>query len=178
MVRPYLPASNDGHCVCVDVSRCLRIRNHPSDEWVYLHGNEKAAGAVYVLSCALFHLDTSNRIAAGFIRGPVKATSALATNGAVFWWQRSRFNASPFHQRVSWHGANGRSSTQLQEPVFLLRWCEWTPLAGLMTFLAEAVDLPRRKSGIRVRIYSALSIHQLFGIIFPFCHSPSCGVSA
>jgi hypothetical protein len=31
-----------------------------------------------------------------------------------------------------------------------------------MTFLAEAVDLPRRKSGIRVRIYSAPPIHQLF----------------
>jgi hypothetical protein len=104
MVRPYLPASNDGHCVCVDVSRCLRIRNHPSDEWVYLHGNEKAAGAVYVLSCALFHLDTSNRIAAGFIRGPVKATSALATNGAVFWWQRSRFNASPLSPTRLLHG--------------------------------------------------------------------------
>jgi hypothetical protein len=64
MVRPYLPASNDGHCVCVDVS--VRIRNHPSDEWVYLQGREReAAGAVYVLAVSLFlHLDTFNRIAA------------------------------------------------------------------------------------------------------------------
>jgi hypothetical protein len=55
MVRPYLPASNDGHCVCVDVS--VRIRNHPSDEWVYLQGREReAAGAVYVLAVSLFFI--------------------------------------------------------------------------------------------------------------------------
>jgi hypothetical protein len=54
-------------------------------------------------------------------------------------------------------GANGRSRRPNYGSLSLstLRWCEWTPLAGLMTFLAEAVDLPCRKSGIRVDLFGA-----------------------
>jgi hypothetical protein len=84
-------------------------------------------------------------------------------------WQRSRFNASPITNAFGM-GANVHVDPITGARVFLLRWCEWTPLAGLMTFLAEAVDLPCRKSGIR---YSAPPIHQLFvRNHLPFCHSP------
>jgi hypothetical protein len=165
--------------LCVRGCVSFRIRNHPSDEWVYLQGrNEAAAGAVYVLAVSLFFI-LIHSIGSLLMDTTSQSTSALATNGAVFWWQRSRFNASPFHQRaLAWAPTVVHVDPITGARVFLLRWCEWTPLAGLMTFLAEAVDLPRRKSGIRVRIYSALlqSISCLFGIIFRFVTAPSWGI--
>jgi len=55
--------------------------------------------------------------------------------------------------------------------VFVFRWLEWTPLAGLMTFLEEAVDLPRdrqeRKQHYRVAILQSVSCS--CGLLFPFC---------
>jgi hypothetical protein len=115
-VRPYLPASNDGHCVCVDVSRRLRIRNHPSDEWVYLQDKEReaAAGAVYVLVGALYI--PSTQIAADSCNEAQSKNLRFSKKWAVFWWQRSRFNASPLPTR-SWHGRQRSfTSTQLREP--------------------------------------------------------------
>jgi hypothetical protein len=72
---------------------------------------------------------------------------------------------------ASWHGRQRSFTTH--RSLSLYSWCEWTPLAGLMTFLAEAVDLPAGKW--RERIYSALlqSISCLFGIIFRFVTAPS-----
>jgi hypothetical protein len=150
----------------------------PSDEWVYLTGKEReaAAGAVYVLFVALFFvlihplgllqidatrpshrsLRFSNKWSGILVAAVTVQCIAITTNALLAW--------APTVVRVD--PVTGAR-------VFLLRWCEWVPLAGLLTFLAEAVDLPRRKSGIRVRIYSALlqSISCLFGIIFPFCQS-------
>jgi hypothetical protein len=88
---------------------------------------------------------------------PSQSNAALATNGRYFGGS-GRGSMHRHFTNASWHGRQRSfTSTQYGSPSLLLRWCEWTPLAGLMTFLAEAVDLPRRKSGIRVRIYSALS---------------------
>eukprot|EP00977_Amphora_coffeiformis_P005036 scaffold1064_cov85-Amphora_coffeaeformis.AAC.25 len=41
-------------------------------------------------------------------------------------------------------------------PVYLFRWCEWAPLGGLMTWLAEAVDLPRDPKKRKHHLASAL----------------------
>ena len=55
--------------------------------------------------------------------------------------------------------------------VFLLRWCEWIPLGGLMTFLSEAVSL-NETGGMKGALFSTtcqtLSIAS--GIILPFCN--------
>jgi hypothetical protein len=67
-----------------------------------------------------------------------------------------------FHQRALGMGAGRSRRPNYRTRVFYTSWCEWTPLAGLMTFLAEAVDLPRQKvvSGCgSIRRYSN---HQLF----------------
>jgi hypothetical protein len=161
--------------LCAWMCLVARIRNHPSDEWVYLQGrNEKQqlCGVCTAVSLFFILIHSIGSLLMD-VRGPVKATSALATNGAVFCG--SGRGSMHRHTNAFWHGRQRLfTSTQSREPVFLLRWCEWTPLA-LMTFLAEAVDLPCRKSGIRVRIYSALlqSISCLFGIIFRFVTAPS-----
>jgi hypothetical protein len=57
--------------------------------------------------------------------------------------------------------------------VFMLRWCEWIPLSGLMTFLSEGVAMPKR-SGLRSAILIALSqsISCVCGIVFPLCRGP------
>mmetsp|Transcript_126436 Transcript_126436/g.354044 ORF Transcript_126436/g.354044 Transcript_126436/m.354044 type:complete len:962 (+) Transcript_126436:88-2973(+) len=55
--------------------------------------------------------------------------------------------------------------------VFLVRWCEWIPTAGLMTFLCDAVDVPRSKEAMRKAVIYSLcqSISCIFGLVFPFC---------
>jgi hypothetical protein len=167
-------------CVCVWLSLVASVYAiTPFNEWEYLQGKEReaAATAFYVLVLSLFYFliqplgllqinatrsSRSNRRARNKWSGILVAAvavqcTAIATN-ALLAWAPTVVRVDPIT------GAR----------VFLLRWCEWTPLAGLMTFLSEAVDLPRRKSGIRTRIYSALlqSISCLCGIIFPFCPNP------
>ena len=56
--------------------------------------------------------------------------------------------------------------------VFLIRWCEWIPLAGLMTFFAEAVEIPNTKNGVKIAVLASLcqSVSCLCGPIFPYCN--------
>lgn len=55
--------------------------------------------------------------------------------------------------------------------VFLVRWCEWIPCAGLMTFLCDAVDVPRSKQAMRKAVLYSLcqTVSCVFGLVFPFC---------
>jgi hypothetical protein len=55
--------------------------------------------------------------------------------------------------------------------VFLVRWCEWIPLAGLMTFLSDTVDMEKGRKGFRLSMTVSLmqSLSCLCGILFPFC---------
>jgi signal transduction histidine kinase len=152
----------------------------PSNEWEYLEGQEREAAAVafYVLVVSLFFVlihplgilqihatksthgssSAANNKWSGILVAAVAVICTAICTNALLAWAPTVVRVDPFT------GAR----------VFLLRWCEWTPLAGLMTFLAEAVDLPRCKRGIRVRIFFALlqSISCVFGLIFPFCQSP------
>ena len=60
--------------------------------------------------------------------------------------------------------------------VHLLRWCEWTPLAFLMTYLTEATDVPKGGregwKSLRVPLLhgACQGLSTLCGLIFPFCH--------
>lgn len=53
--------------------------------------------------------------------------------------------------------------------VYLIRWCEWIPLAGLMTYISDIVSL-RKKEGDTPAILSGLSqsISCIPAIMFPF----------
>ena len=55
--------------------------------------------------------------------------------------------------------------------VYLLRWCEWVPLATFMTFLTEGVDLPHPKYGSKLGLLHAAAqgVSCLAGLVFPFC---------
>jgi len=58
-----------------------------------------------------------------------------------------------------------------QSRAFILRWCEFIPLAGLMTFLCEAIDLP--KHGLRSAVLSSVSqaMACVAGIFLPLASS-------
>ena len=55
--------------------------------------------------------------------------------------------------------------------VFLIRWCEWTPMAGLMTLLAESVDLPKKTNPWEgaVIFASSQALSTFCGFVLPFC---------
>ncbi|KAG7336802.1 hypothetical protein IV203_032363 [Nitzschia inconspicua] len=67
-----------------------------------------------------------------------------------------------------------------RSPVYLVRWCEWIPLAGLMTFLSEAVALQKKgnktnqssdyKAAIRNSVAQSLSC-LTGGLICAYCNS-------
>ena len=54
--------------------------------------------------------------------------------------------------------------------VHLLRWVEWTPLAAVMTFLTEGVDVPHPRYGMKVGLYHGMAqgISTAVGLLFPF----------
>lgn len=72
------------------------------------------------------------------------------------------------------------------DPVFksrvhLLRWCEWTPLAGFMTLLMQCIDAPTAEEGkwrsdLKRKLYSASmeSFSTFCGLLFPFCPNRMC----
>ena len=53
--------------------------------------------------------------------------------------------------------------------VHLLRWVEWAPLAAIMTFLTEGVDVPHPRYGMRVGLYHGMvqGIATTAGLFFP-----------
>ncbi|GAX19500.1 hypothetical protein FisN_19Hh075 [Fistulifera solaris] len=55
--------------------------------------------------------------------------------------------------------------------VFLLRWCEWIPLGGLMTFLSEAVYVSDDTGGMEGALFSTLcqTLSIVNGMILPLC---------
>lgn len=60
-----------------------------------------------------------------------------------------------------------------QSRVFLVRWCEWIPLSGLMTFLADAIDVPKSRKALRRAVLFSLcqSASCVAGLVFPFCEN-------
>jgi len=58
--------------------------------------------------------------------------------------------------------------------VFIIRWCEWVPCAGLMTFLCDAVHVPKSKTALRKAIWvsTGQSLACVFGLVAPFLPGP------
>jgi hypothetical protein len=116
----------------------------PTSGYIYRTRNERQQLVRCMYSSALFTFHPLS--CCRFMqRGRVKEPPLYKKNGRYFGGS-GRGSMHRHYQRALGMGANGRSRRpNYGSRVFLLRWCEWTPLAGLMTFLAEAVDLPRRK---------------------------------
>lgn len=57
-------------------------------------------------------------------------------------------------------------------PVYLVRWCEWIPLAGLMTFISDIVSAPKKDGILRPSLIGlSQTVSCLPAIFFPFCES-------
>lgn len=54
--------------------------------------------------------------------------------------------------------------------VYLVRWCEWIPLAFAMAFLTDAIDSPNLRRSLTFGATQSLST--VGGILLPFCPSP------
>jgi len=54
--------------------------------------------------------------------------------------------------------------------VHLLRMCEWTPMAFLIYFISDAVDVPDRDLGLKSKYFFGLAqgVSTFFGYLFPF----------
>lgn len=53
--------------------------------------------------------------------------------------------------------------------IYMVRWCEWIPLSGLMTYMSDIVSVPRREGGFWPTIMGwSQSISCLPVIFFPF----------
>ena len=64
----------------------------------------------------------------------------------------------------------------LKSRVHLLRWCEWTPLAGFMTLMVESIDAPEYDGERLIHhwkrkffVASMEGLSTLCGLIFPLC---------
>jgi hypothetical protein len=161
--------------VCVWLSLLVAVYAiTPSDEWGYLQGPEReaAAFACYVLIVSLFFV-WINPLGVMWVHGNVNGLGRSSNKGSgiLVAAMAAQCTAIATNALLAWAPTVVRVDTITGARVFLIRWCEWVPLAGLMTFLAEAVDLPREKSGNRAQIYSALrqSLSCFCGLLFPFC---------
>ncbi|KAL3809402.1 hypothetical protein ACHAXA_004583 [Cyclostephanos tholiformis] len=64
----------------------------------------------------------------------------------------------------------------LGSKVNLIRWCEWTPLAGYMTLMTECIDAPEYSGGKltqawrkKFEVSGLMSLSTICGLVFPFC---------
>lgn len=71
---------------------------------------------------------------------------------------------------LAWAPVVTKIDPVLNTRVYLIRYAEWVPLAGVMTFLSDIVDCPRSQ-GVRMPILMGLSqtISVFAGMLFPFC---------
>ena len=138
----------------------------PPEEYVYLEGPEKeaAAAAVYIflvsfgLSCVPLYVRklTGRKIHVSGVLCALIAVQFIAlTTNALLAYAPTVVMVDPVtHARV-----------------YLVRWCEWIPLAGLLTFLSEIVDCNTGLYGVLVPVLVALSqsISCVMALLLPFC---------
>jgi len=136
----------------------------PREEWEYLEGGERESAklafcilgvaTLLVLVPVAYQRRAMTRMS-GIIYAAVETqVVAMATNGLLAWGPNV-VNVDPItHSRV-----------------FFSRWCEWIPMAGLMTFLSGAVDIPKGKGEKKKVILFSLSqsVSCIAGIAFPLC---------
>jgi len=147
-----------------------------SEDWEYLHVDEQSAamlGFVTLILCTVLIL-----LPVAFHRKVVKGQKA-ATEMAGSFGMAGIVHAALVVQMCS-IATNFilafcpnvvKIDPVTGSRVFLTRWCEFIPLAGLMTFLCEAVDLPITEHGLRTTIIFCVfqSFSCLCGAILPMC---------
>jgi len=143
---------------------CLVYTINPVEEWQYLPDSERTVATVAFSIAAMsitlvlitfgFGLQEGGKMSGIVYAGLVVMSISMTTNGILAFAPTVVKNDPVIYSRV-----------------FLVRWCEWTPCSGLMTFLCDAVDVPRSKQALRKAILYSLcqSVSCVFGLIFPYC---------
>ena len=122
----------------------------PRAQWVYLPQSEQRAAALacYVMCITIllvsmplllqsttpFHSRSSRSCWSGIIKAALVVLVVAAMTNALLAFFPTIVLVDPI----------------TRARVFVVRWCEWTPLAGLMTFLAESADVSHVHSRIVV----------------------------
>ncbi|KAL7564297.1 hypothetical protein ACA910_014358 [Epithemia clementina (nom. ined.)] len=139
----------------------------PASDWTYLEGVERQAPllAAIVLSTSLFMLCMPflNILKAG------QRTSR--PSGVVFAAVMTMIVAIITNILLSCFPTAVMIDPVMGARVFLLRWCEWIPLAGLMTFMSDVVDTENATDGLVPPLRHSIGqfLSSLCGIVFPFC---------
>ena len=136
----------------------------PVEEWQYLPDSERlvatiafsiaAMSTTTVVITFIFWRHETGRVSGIVYAGLVVMIISMTTNGILAFAPTVVKNDPIIYSRV-----------------FLVRWCEWIPCSGLMTFLCDAVDVPRSKKAFRTALMYSLcqSVSCVFGLIFPYC---------
>jgi hypothetical protein len=140
----------------------------PTDQWQYLPPQERRAAATAALVLAVAFVLAMSRFAfvsrssSGWRRPMGGMVYASVVTQAVAVCTNLLLAYAPTAVVVD---------RVTRSRVFLVRWCEWIPLGGLMTFLSEGVGMPTSGAGLRRAIVVSLaqSLSCLGGMVFPFC---------
>lgn len=148
--------------------------------WVHLHvppeyfrrlqGEEQNA-AIVAVSCLVLAFFLIVVVPLGLHRNMNNNTAQGRTSGIIVASITVSIIAISTNVLLGWFPSVVMTDPVTRAPVYLFRWCEWAPLGGLMTWLAEAVDLPRNPKEQRGHIFSALiqGLSCFCGFLFPFC---------
>ena len=132
-----------------------------TDEWHYLERDEQQAATlaatclgISTLMLLVPHVAQRRSFSSIVVAAIVIQIIAFFTN-VLLAWMPVPVATDPF----------------TQVPVYLLRWVEWTPLAGFMTFLTEAVALRQHSDGLKwpLLLSCAQTLSVVCGLLLPFC---------
>ena len=114
----------------------------PDDHFVVLEGWERTAPGV---ACAVLCVSTLSWILPLLYRGGFRGRTRVRRSGQLSGILIGGLTVQTIALLTEWmlfaHPTPVMVDPVLGGRVYLLRWCEWTPLAFLMTFLTEATDV-------------------------------------
>lgn len=163
-VNRMFPVAARGTALIFLLLLCLVYYITPVEAWVYLPDDERTVAAIasgiagmsalMTASSFLFWGKEAGKIGGILYAGIVVMLISMITNGIL-----------AFVPTVV------KEDPVLGTRVFLVRWCEWIPCAGLMTFLCDAMDVPRSKEGMRKAVLYSLcqTLSCISGLLFPYC---------
>jgi len=139
----------------------LTMKFSPSDSMKRTEGAHRTAT---IIECVLLYSQLFMRISSITLAGKWKNLSGFfvaaiilqfvaGTTGAILAFGKTPVFVDPI---------TGRD-------VFLIRWCEWAPLACLMTFLVESISAQSMKQPLITGISQGVSV--CFGLLLPLCRN-------
>ena len=138
----------------------------PPEQYIYLDGAEREAASA---ACYVFIVSTSLTLVPMLVRRNEKRE----VSGVVWACFAVQFIAMCTNGLLAWAPTVVVVDKVTHARVYLVRWAEWVPLSGLMTFFAEIVDCQEGLYGVLVPVMISLgqTLSCLLAVVFPFCPS-------